>query len=192
MERGQQEVRQQFCPTSHRQNILPKSSLHAKTDSGLAAHQADMPLHATGWKTPSSLQFHDNEVESSPPTDPGELGAHVTGFLHQVGTQHVLGTLGVDVAVSCVQGLCLIHHPHRFIQVTTMLSQHSQVALLITFCRVKETAPPPPPIPDIPFYNESNLILKCDHRSKFAPNQLHSFCHTLNVSINACNCLFVC
>ena len=102
----------------------------ARTESRRTVHRAGVPLHATWWRTSLPL-----------PTDPGELGAHVAGLLHQVGAQHVLGTLGVDVAVSSVQGLCLVHHPHRFVQVTAMLPQHKEVPLHSV--ALKKCIPPP-------------------------------------------------
>lgn len=35
-------------------------------------------------------------------THPGELGTHLLSLLDHVRSQHVLGTLGVNISISCV------------------------------------------------------------------------------------------
>lgn len=52
---------------------------------------------------------------------PCELGAHFFRLLYHASLQHVLGTLGVDKSVSCVQSLGLIHPLSSLLDVPSML-----------------------------------------------------------------------
>lgn len=59
-------------------------------------------------------------------SNPCELGAHLLCFFNEAGLQHVLGTLGVDEAVSSVQGLSLVHPPSCFLDVAGVLQGRKQ------------------------------------------------------------------
>ncbi len=67
-----------------------------------------------------------------PNTNPCELGTHLFSLFDKASLQQILGTLGVDEAVSGVQGLGLIHPASSFTDVTCMLSREQDMENKIT------------------------------------------------------------
>lgn len=59
-------------------------------------------------------------------THPSEFGAHVLRFFDEASLEKVFGALGIDEAVSCVQGLSLVHPASRLPDIPSMLWEKKQ------------------------------------------------------------------
>ena len=68
-------------------------------------------------------------------TDPRELATHELSISYPARSQHVLGTLWVDVSVGHVQRLCLIQPIHGCINITGMLSTHASTLSQFNYCQ---------------------------------------------------------
>lgn len=65
-------------------------------------------------------------------TNPCELGTHLFSLFDKSSLEQILGTLGVDEAVSGVQTLGLIHPASSFTDVTCMLSREQDMENKVT------------------------------------------------------------